>query len=258
MVINGYKLKTTDIAEIMTEMEKIKRQLKKITDREYHKLLSEEITYLVDRISLNDIQRDNNITIFDGAIQNVAERIARAEAINTESKYNFRVFAHIMPEGDSSYIKVICPNSELLKAFKGLNDYSLSEIECEDPKNAKTILWNKLHKQYSQTEPMVISLTQQAEPDKEKLHFQSVQERAEKEARNIIIMRLLSEISGGKEIPPIRLMNYFDEALEQYVNSKSLEIERKEKVAKLMSILIDLEKDSSIVYLLPGQEKLNE
>ncbi len=258
MVITGYRLKTMNINEIMAQMEDVKRRLKKITNSEYNKLLSEEITFLVDQVSLNNIPRDNEITIFDGAVQNINERISRVETLNISSKYNFRVFAHILPYEDYIYLKVISPNTRLLKAFKTLEDYSLSEIECEDSQNAKTILWQNLHKMYKNTEPMVISLTQEPTPDKESLSFQSVKERAGKETRNQILMRLLTEITGGKEIPPIRLMPYFHEVLEQYMNDRSLDVERKQSETKLMQILIDLEKDSSIIYNLPQENIVEE
>lgn len=258
MVIYGYRINSTDINEIMSSLDKVRGKIARITEREYNRLLSEEITFLVDKVSLNEIQRANDISIYDGAVQNVNERVNRDETLNSNTPYNFRIFVHVLTEGEYTYLKVNCQNNILIKAFDGLEDYSLNEIECEDQHNAKTILWQKLHKKYKNVEPMVISLTQAAAPDKSKLKFASVKLRAEAEATHSILNRLLSEISGGREIPPIRLMDYLDEALQTFEHSENVKKDYSDCLSRLIGILPDLTKDYSFIFDIPGAPKVIE
>ncbi len=255
MVIYGYRIKSTDINEIMSSLDKVREKLAKLTKREFNRLLSEEITFLVDKVSLNEIRRANDISIYDGALQNVNERVNRDETLNSNSPYNFRVYAYVLSEGEYSYLKINCPNNNLITAFDELEDYSLNEIECENQHNAKTIMWQKLHKKYKNIEPMVLSLTQDASPDKSKLKFASVKLRAEAEATHSILNRLLSEISGGREIPPIRLMDYLDEALQTFEHSENVKKDYSDCLSRLIGILPDLTKDHSFIFDIPGAPK---
>ena len=252
MVIYGFRIKSLDINEIMNSLNKVRQKIIKITNNEYHRLLSEEIMFLVDRVALNEIKRDPNVSIYDGAIQNVNERINRNETINSSTPYNLRVYVHILSDEEYTYIKLNCQNPIFVKAFDGLEDYSLNEIECEDNHNAKTIVWNKLHKKYKDIEPMVVSLTQEPNIDKSKLKFEDVKLRAEIIARHSITNQLLSMISGGREIPPLRLMEYIDEALQIFSKNEAIQKDYRDKVTKLMRILPDLLEEHSFIFEVPN------
>lgn len=47
------------------------------------------------------------------------------------------VHAHILPLGDYTYIKAVCPNQAYLKAFDKMEEYSVDEIELQDKNNKK-------------------------------------------------------------------------------------------------------------------------
>ncbi len=252
-IIKGYRIHSTDINSVMYELEKVKKNLKKITDRLYSNLIAEEITFLVDQISINAITRDPNVTIYDGALNNVNERIQRAELLNDYTKYNLRIFAHIMPDGEYTYLKVIAPNKEFYKAFKDFEEYSLNSEEVLDEDNAKTKLWNKLHEIYRYSEPMAINLTQSKDVDTESFKFPTPAERADVLARHNITQKILGEISGGRELPPLRFMSYIDEALDIISSNDTVKSEYNQNLSKLIPILIDLNENKDIIFSLPGE-----
>lgn len=261
MIINGYRIKTTDFNEVQEVIKDIRRRLSKIINKEFRTLVAREIAFLVDQIAIGVINRDNTIRICDAAVNNIRERIAKAEIRDMESEYNLKCFSHILTDDEYTYFKLVCQNRKLLAAFKNIEDYSLNEIECEDKKNAKTIKWTELHKVYSENEPAVINLSQGLIEDidftnkENKLKYPAKMERAETEARHTILNRLLGQLSNGEQIPPFRLMGYMDEAIEIFSQSVALQNEYNDKITKLLQIYIDLNDDDSIVYLLPDEVK---
>ena len=254
MVITGYRIRSLDMKDIMMEMDKVKRRLKKQTEKIYHCLLGEEIAFICDNIALCAMQKDEQTSIFNNAVNNLEFKLNNAKQYNAESKYNFHVYAYVMPFEDYTYIKVACPNKELLQAFKQLENYSLSELECQDKKNSKTILWETLHGLYADSEPFVINLSQGIEMDKEKIIYPEKKVRAQIHARHSLTNHLLNQISGGREIPPLLLMPYMDIALEM-LSSKEMQVEYQKKVTHLMQIFLDLKTDSDFVFHIGEEEK---
>ena len=261
MIITGYRIKTTDFREVEDAISKARQKLSKIVNREYRRLLAEEIAFLVDQIAIGVIKRDDNVRISDAAENNVKTRMAQAEFKNMEYEYNLKCFGHILTDGEYTYFKVICPNKKLLDGFKDFEDFSLNEIECEDKKNGKTIKWTELHKIYSKNEPVAVDFTQNLiknidfkDKEDRKLNYPAKMERAEKEATHSILNRLLGQISNGEQIPPNRLMQYFDDAVSIFSKSVTLQNEYNDKVTKLLQIFIDLNNDDSIVFTLPCEE----
>ncbi len=252
MIIQGYRIKTTDFSEIETTISKIRQKLDKTVNNEYKKLVAEEVAFLVDQVALGVLNRDNNLTIYDAALRNVNTRITQAEFRNIASKYNLKCFGHILSDGEYIYIKVICPNKKLLSAFKGIEDYSLNEIECEDKRNAKTLKWTELHKVYSKNEPVAIDFTLNLIKDIEHGDLKSLypkkMERAESEARHSILSKILGQISSGEQIPPFRLMSYMDEAIDIFSNNVEYKNEYNEKVTKLLQIYTDLNENDEYIY----------
>lgn len=254
MVITGYRMRSLDMKDVMMELDKVKRRLKKQIEKFYHCLLGEEIAFICDNIALGTMQKDEKISIFDNAVSNLEFKINNAKQYSAEVKYNFHVYAYVMPFEDYTYIRVTCPNKELLKAFKQLEEYSLSELECQDKKNSKTILWETLHDLYADSEPFVIDLSQKIEIDREKIVYPEKKERAQIHARHSLTNHLLNQISGGREIPPLLLMPYMDIALEM-LSDKEMQVEYQKKVTHLMRIFLDLEMDSNFVFHTGKEEK---
>ncbi len=252
-VIQGYKLKTSDIKEVIAVLSKIQNKIENITKKEFKKFLTKEIEFLTDQVSLNNIPRDNNVTILEGAFEIVREKVERMQAVSSKTSYNLKCFVHVLPYEDCCYLKVICWNKALLKAFNELEEYSLSYVDCEDKMNAKNILWNKLHEKYKKSEPLGMNLTYHVNiEDFDKFTFRTVKERAEEIAEQNTLNRLLAELSGAAQIPPIRLMRNIDEAVSEFKSGEYMN-EYMEEVIKLEQILIDLNQNSDIISTLPDK-----
>lgn len=247
MVITGYRIDTMDLQEVMKVLDKVKKKISTITNRVYNELLGEEIAFINDNIILGSMQRGNGSTIFDDAVKNINYKMNLAKNSCAEVKYNFHIFAHIMPYENHTYIKVVSPNVILLGGFKGVEDFSLDEIECQDKANNKTIIWNKLHEIYGKTEPLVINLSATPEVDKEKIKYPTVKERAETRARHSLTNHLLNIIGGGQQIPPVLLMPYMDMAFEM-MESQECQSEYRKKVQQLSQIFNDLTTDNDYIY----------
>ena len=245
MLINGYKLNTTSMVELEEELREIRRKLKTLADRQYNRLLGQEIAFLVDQITLGNLNRDPKITVFDGAVGNLRHQMNNAAMRSIASPHNFHVFAHILVD-DAIYLKVISPNPAFLAAFKKYEDVSVSDTEAKDEKNAKTKLWDRLRKKYADNDPCVVDLT--PKPELDTIKYPTLIERVEKEARNSVIMHLLSQYSGGEQIPQFRLMDYMNRALEALTSNEDVQREYREKIAQLEQLLVDLENDDSCIY----------
>lgn len=247
MVITGYRINTVDLQEVMKALDKVKKKIENTTNRIYNELIGEEIAFINDNIVLGTMQRSSGSTIFEDAIKNMNYKMNLAKTSGAEVKYNFHIYAHIMPYEDYTYIKVICPNSLLLGSFKGIEDFSLDEIECQDKVNNKTLIWNKLHDIYGKSEPLVINLSATPEIDKEKIKYPTIKERAETRARHSLTNHLLNVIGGGQQIPPVLLMPYLDMAFEM-MDSQDCKNQYKQKVQQLTQIFNDLSKDNDYIF----------
>ena len=255
MVITGYRLNGTDIGNAYQTLNKVKEKLKTIANREYHRLLGKEVAFIVDHITINAIQRDENVRIIDSALQNLNQRISIAEGQNIECEYNLKLFTHILSDAEYTYFNVICPNKKLLGAFKGVEDYSLNEVEFEDKQNAKTKKWMELEARYSMMTPAAVMLSQGIiEYKKDQIKYPTIKERAETVSRHGILNRILSQISNGEQIHPLRVMDYMEEAVNIYSESLTLKNEYADNVTKALQTFVDLEKHPEIVFLLPGEE----
>ena len=257
MVITGYRIKSQNIGDVTMELDVVKKRLKKMVNKNYHELLGEEIAFLVDNISTNTIQRNPDTTIYDDAVQNLDFKINNAKKTAAPTKYNFFVHAHILPLGDYTYIKAVCPNRAYLKAFDKMEEYSVDEIELQDKNNKKTQTWNELHKLYGNSEPMIINLSQSVEIDRKEIVYPTKIQRAETLARHTITSQLLNQISAGQQIPPILLMPYLDLAFSMFEQAE-VKTEYQNKITQLLQIFTDLNDDDSFIYITQRQMERQE
>lgn len=251
MVITGFLAEgRTDLYDIDNILYKVKKKISQIAEKEYGKLLGEEVALLCDNISLNVLTRNDNNPIINVARANVDKRIRTAGATGSTSRYNMAIYVRVMYLDGNTYIEVNSPNTIFLKAFKigELEEFSLSEDECKDERNKKTIVWQKLHGVYEKMQPLSLNLS--AHPDfiKEKVVFPSIPERAETLARHSVMNRLLNQISGGEQIPPYLLMPYMDIALTQLTSDSGIIRKVKEKALHLGQILLKLEDNEELVF----------
>ena len=248
MIITGYRIKSTDFGEIEAKIDAVRKEVKQLTENIYYKKLAEEIAFLCDSVALNILQRSENESIFNSAVGNVNQMIRTVSMTGAPVNYNTQVYAHVMSYKGYTYLKVICPNRQLIKAFKNLESYSLSESDCEDKNNEKNIIWQKLHGLYEKREPMSLNLTHEVlNPDHKKLVYPTVAERCAVHARHNVENRLLNQIAGGEQIAPYRLMPFLDTAIAA-LDKSDVKSELYKKTQELMQILPDLNGDDSFIF----------
>lgn len=252
MVIFGYRIqKVSDLNTIEDELNKVRRSLHKIRVKEYHRLWGQETAFLCDCISLNILTR-NGENIPMTAKQNLDTRIRNAEYLGMQSPYHLSVYVNVMIYEGDTYLKVLCQNPLLLKAFRGLEEFHLSETECQDPHNQKKIVWEKLHSLYESNPPLTMNLALEIQADPKQMKYPDKKLRAQTLARQNLTSQYLNMIGGGGQIPPHLLMPYLDEAL-SYLVSENAKNELQKKTLHLENILIDLEEDDSFLY--PQEQK---
>lgn len=157
-----------------------------------------------------------------------------------------------------AYLRVDCNNPIFQKAFRSLEDVSVSAVECQDPKNAKNILWQKLCKRYEEMLPLSKNLTTELYPDWEHMTYPDVNSRCEDFARQNIANSYLTHLNAGQQmIPPHLLMPYVEESI-NYLQSEYGKNEYREKVQFLKKVFIDLNADDSIVRNIQPQFKTEE
>lgn len=255
MVIQGYRIgETTDLVKIESTIQKIQNRISNIRTKEFQRLLGKEIAFYCDLITLNILQRPTHRTIADGALEELNKRIQVVQISNLPSPYNLQVFLHVLQLDGQTYLRVDCANPIFKKAFRSLEDISISEIECKDPQNAKNILWQKLCKKYEKELPLSKNLTTELYPDWEHLPYPDITSRCEDFARQNIISAYLSQLGQNKEISPYLLVPYVDEAME-YLAGDNGRAEYHKKVLYLKNLLLDLNADDSVVR---GIEKSEE
>ena len=247
MVVRGYRIHDKDLSNIYMELDTVRKRINKTAAKEYHKMLGEEIAFICDNIALGSMQRDKNISIYNSAIGNLQFKMNNALNMNAPTRYNMACFVFIMPYEDYTYIKLECKNEMLWKAFDKLEEYSLTEEESKDSRNQKAVIWQAVHKLYSECEPMVLKLTPELKPDKDSIVIPPKKERVELHARHSVMNHLLNQISGGKEIAPILLMSYMDLMLEM-METRESKVLYKQKAANLSQILLNLTKEDEYIY----------
>lgn len=247
MVVYGYRINGTNMDEVWNAIAVVQKKMSKIASKIYHEQLGKEIAFLCDNVTLSVLNQEEDISVYDSAVQILNQRIDVSGRTNSSTLYNYNVFAHIIPYEGHTYIKVICANQKLLKAFQSnFEEYNLSETECKDPKNKKNIIWDKICSICEKKEPFSINLSiTNIIPVKEHIKYPSVEERAETIARYTVQNHYLNEVAANSEIPPVRLMPFLDDMFELVEQHKEEIIQKK---AELLNILIDLGEHSEIVF----------
>lgn len=197
-------------------------------------------------------------SIADCAVDNLNRRIQVAQLSNLPSPYNLSIFLHVLQLDGKAYLRVDCNNPIFQKAFRSLEDVSVSAVECQDPKNSKNILWQKLCKRYEEQLPLSKNLTTELYPDWEHMTYPDVNSRCEDFARQNVANSYLTHLNAGQQmIPPHLLMPYVEESID-YLQSEYGKNEYREKVLFLKKVFIDLNADDSIVRNIQPQFKTEE
>ncbi len=249
MVITGYRLNATDIADIEKEMMKVRERISNISQSVFQSLAGNEAAFLCDMICTNNVSNDLQGNIMQEAEKRVLAKAESARLSGICADYNFGIYVHLLPYDEHTYLKVTCHNEKLLRAFRTgrIEEYGVSKEEAQDEDNAKTAVWMKLHAMYKDANPPVIDMTPVLRADYEKMKYPSLKERCERLAYEACVNEYLLKVSGGGQIPPYMLIPYVREAqrLAETEDGKRMQAERR---VQLMEFLIDLEEDDSALF----------
>lgn len=244
-MITGFQLETQNAAAIELAISSILDAVTKQGTTHYHKLLSEEVQTLIDDISLNILQRPTDLSLLEVAKKELDAKIAYATGRLLPTRYNLYASVQIMLMDSQTYIKFQSSTplyKSALSKVKGLTSYSYdSRGSTGQEERGET--WNKLMEKYAgQNAP---ACTVQLFPrgpidvDPAMLKFDSPLQRARIIARHNLTNQLLGMYGSGKEIPPYKLMQYMDLALED-LTQQNIKREMQNMVAHLQTILINI------------------
>lgn len=245
--ITGYSMGKISYDEMEAEMNRIKEKVTRIGKDAYHRLLGEEIAFLCDAVTLNMLNRDGHLSIFDAAVRNIEVRITQAKSSENDNPYAFSIYSHILKVDDEFILKVVTGHERYLTAFRKYESLCLDDIEINNLDNAKTKLWDRVEKIYGKKAVLFINLTpDEFIPDMEQVVFPDFDERIKKMARHSVLNHYMNQLAGGNQIPPFLLMPYFDKALAMFSSPAGVyAYERKQK--ELTQILLELKKDSDFI-----------
>lgn len=252
MRLNGYRAKATSLNDICQILKRAKANIAEAEQEEFHRLLSEEVTFFVDNISVGAIPRPEG-AILDAALASLREKIHQSEIRGIPSEYNLNTLATVIPgtslDQEYTYFLFSSENPLLREAFaatEGIEEYGV-DLDHPDPKNAEATMraekWNQLNALATDGSTIRISLTSPiGSPDLDKLSFADVQERAEDLARHNVVQRYMSIYACGKEIKPVELMTIMDRSLLRCLSEEGKEAIKEKQIA-LEHILPVITKD---------------
>ena len=253
---HGYKIESNNLARINTILITAKKNINLAATEIYHKLLSEEITELVDNIAMDIIPRPTG-SLIDAANASVVEKIRFAESRGLPTEYNLAASVQIIPADKVCYLLFCGTNSFLEEAFAsttGIEDYS---VELEQGSDTETISsergqkWLTLQKQCEE-QPTILyaNMCQQLSIDPKLLVFAQKEERANVRARHELTNQYINMYAAGKQIAPYELMSLMDRSL-----SLSLDENSQAKLTELKTRLMAILPEITMELLEPATEQ---
>lgn len=245
----GYKIPRTNIRQVERVLQKAQSNVRQACIEEFHRLLAEEVTNLVDRIALN-IEERPNCAILDAAADALFEKIRFAESRNLPLEYNFAASVQIIPDRDAVYLILNCQNPNLREAFAStpeienfvVNLKPSSNGEEDEVQTERSKKWMALQKEY-ENKPTILfaNFGQSLSIDTNLLstYFMSKPDRATVRARHEMMNRLFNMYACGKEVPPSRVMSVFDQVLTKLLDEQ-VEEEMHRMEQQLLAILPDI------------------
>lgn len=251
IVIKGYKAETTDLLAIEELLQKLQELILIQGRKLYTKLFAEEIESLCDEISFNIVPRPN-IPVYDAARQALDQKISNATGRGLPLPYNFGIQIFVYTLKNDVYIRLNTNNERLIESLRraptGLTNYSLKEdgntnsISANAQQAAIEATWNEIMQVYSGAQkPLIrqVFACEGVKPEWKKIaeNFHTRDERADVRVRYQLTNSLLNMIGMGQQIPPHKLMPYFDEAL-TYLNNPAIQADaRRMKMQALQSVI---------------------
>ena len=233
MHVTGYYIETTNIKDIEMILDEMRMAAKKAGEKQYHKQLSAEIENLVDAITVGTIKRPENLTVYEAAHQLLAEKIRNAGARQADTYYNYNVSANILVLEKRTYFKVNSANDFFMKAFNKI--HSLQPFPFGED-------WKDLMEKYDRKPLMWIQLLSgnDLEAKREYLKFSSKMDRAERLARHNLTNHLIGQYACGQEIPPHKLMEIMDLAMNELITNKFYKDELAKQKENAMAFLVEI------------------
>lgn len=240
---SGYKIDSTNIRKIEAVLLQAKLKIKEAAEAEYHRLLSKEISSLVDDVALGVIKRPE-CPLFDAAINSLNERISNTENLGISTEYDLRSAVSIVPDKKETFLIFTASNPVLEEAFEstpGIIPYTFDLDEEEASERA--VKWKSLQKSYGD-KPFVFTpvLTSRMEASVDKVEFETVKERALTRAIHNVTSKILNMYAAGKTIPNNRLLDYLDQAMTASTSEKYKQ-EILDRENELLSILPEITKE---------------
>ena len=227
--LRGYRIKSTNINRINRILQAAKTNIQMAANEEFHRLLCEEITELVDNIALGIVERPQDRTILQAALDRLMDKVRFAEGNNLSMEYNLRTAIQIFPDKDATYF-LFFGNVIFEEAFamtQGIEDYTV-EIEVSDTTETvlseKAVVWNRLQSEYKDNPSILCgNFNLNLNIDESLLIFPDVKDRAEERARQNLTSRYMNMYSLGRQIDPQDLMPVMDRALIRLMDDESKE-----------------------------------
>lgn len=244
-IITGFVFNDTQMKNVEKILFEIRELVLSKARAKYQTLLVNEISFLIDNITLGTINRPNQ-SILKAAEHELCQHIITASQQQNGSDYDFNVSLHVFFYDGKTYIRLNAENdiySKYIKNIEGLFPFDLTKKEFDSKNSDHLDIWNLILKKYEQVPPLGMSLVQTnalfdlSEDIVKKFNYQKPIERADVHARYYITNIIMNKLGNNKEIPPFRTMSYIDMAL-----LSLSEVRWKEKFA---------EKKSELVKLLP-------
>lgn len=252
MQIHGYRIKTPSISKVETILLAAKNNVREAADRQYHELLSEEVSALVDGITLNIYQRPP-CSIFDEAVRRLNDKINRTEMTSSGTEYDLRAGVSIIPDGGYTYLMFSANNPALEDAFASTKQIEPYAVSGDDVNSEEAKKWESFCERYHRESPMLsASLTSRMSADVDKLTYASPLERAQTIARHNLTRLLLNQYACGREIQQQDLMSTLDKALSRLVEDDQMSA-LSEMTMQLSSTLIEITKE--LVVFDPSKPK---
>lgn len=237
MNVNGYYIETTNLKDVEMILNEIHEGIVKAANEEYHRLLSLEIEYFVDAITVGQEQRPKELAIAEVSRNILNEKIHIASAKQLDTIFNFSISANILLLEKRTYIKINSSQDYYTKYLKKI--HSLMPAPLDES-------WNAVMEKYEDRSLMLIQLLspRDIKTDKRHLKFSSKIDRAERLARHNLMNHLLAQYAAGrKDIPPAKLMEYVDLAMEELIHNKFYQDELENMKKRALTFLPDIEEE---------------
>ncbi len=230
----GEYLPTLRIRDRLAEM---KKKVRAAGDAEYKRLLSKEVTALVDNIATGVVPRPG-IPIVEEARNLLDARINTAIGRKVPTEFNMRAEVKVIIAPDLSVFYSVTAQNRAIRTAIFSDGLKPCHVKSEDSPNMA--LWSELLEYEKEVPTLNAFLYPQdtVSVNAADLTFPSVYQRANILARHRMQNIYLSAYSLEPQIPQNKLMAYLDEALEALSLQNSSEY--RDYVCQLKAILPEI------------------